>query len=217
MIILRDHIGEIICEYESGLRFLIQNVSDRFLYCQKENGGSECIAAHHIAGGIEREESRVTSFHDNLALAQALDAAEMAALRRLVPGHYDTLDQQEVARVLEIVDNQRTILESRLVSERRETTAGPALAEQFIEELEGIGSSATRVFFGSEVTCVQKGTSYLLDDLEVTSRQALKSHLSALSVQRSHTAQTFEEKLSSALDRVSGQSRISHEAAVQYR
>ena len=124
MVITKENIGDVVCEYSSGKRFLINNMSDGYIYCLEENGENTCIMAQEDSYGIETDENRIASFHNNVALAQALDAAELAALRRLVPGQYDFREQQEAARVLEIVDDQRTIFLSRLRYERSTTKAG---------------------------------------------------------------------------------------------
>ena len=208
MIITKDNIGDIICEYSSGERFLVDNIADRYLYRQEENGENTCIIMQEIAGGIETDEARIDSFHSNVALAKALEAAEMAALRRLVPGQYDSREQQQAARVLEIVDDQRSTFLSRLRQERSTTRAGCGLAEQFLEELNQQGPGTTGVFFGEPVTCMQQGLSFTLCGTQCLEREAAKAYLSECTPAVDPWSVPLDVRLASAFDRVSSQQSV---------
>lgn len=200
MVITKENIGDVVCEYSSGKRFLINNMSDGYIYCLEENGENTCIMAQEDSYGIETDENRIASFHNNVALAQALDAAELAALRRLVPGQYDFREQQEAARVLEIVDDQRTIFLSRLRYERSTTKAGASLARQFLEELDRLGPGTTGVFFGEPVTCMQQGVGFSLCGFQSVKLEEAKGYLADLTLASFHSPISLDVRLASAID-----------------
>ena len=215
MVISKDNIGDIICEFPTGKRFLVGNVEDRFCYRQEENGWRTCSTERLVEGGVERDLDRVSSFHDNLNLALALDAAELAAVRRLVPGQYDTMEQQEAARVLEIVDEQRQAFHSRLQNEHRTTKAGTALAEQFLVELDGRDSGSTGVFFGLTVKCVRPGSHFQCNGMMSLSKSEANAYLADQTPEQVCRAESIDEKLAKAFDRIPANPCVSSKLMLQ--
>lgn len=204
MVVTKEHIGNIVCEYESGYRFLIQNVTDQNLYYHQENGEYYCIPLQAINGGVETDGTRVASFRDHLAVARALQAAEIAAARRLIPGEYHSLEQQNTARILDIVKEQRETLEADLQQQRKTMRAGSALAEQFLEALEVKGPGATDMFFGASVTCFDNETFFVEGEL-CKSFQEARGRLSGCTLASPVKNQPFDEILNSAKKRVQSQ------------
>lgn len=150
MVVDREHIANIICLYDSGERFMVRNVSEQQVFALQEDG-KEYRAGRAVNGGVELDEGRIASFCRNLALSQALSAAEKAASRRFSGGHYDVHEQQEASRVLDITREQRSAFQTRFQSERGTVKAGTALARQFLSDLTQMGPGANAIFFGASV------------------------------------------------------------------
>lgn len=215
MVVTKKYIGDVICRYDSGERFLIDSVLGNLVFFQKENGKRECAANRSISGGIERDITRIASFHANLAFAHALDAAEGAARRRLSPGQPDELAKQEASRILAVIGEQRSAFNERLNSERQAAKAGPDLASQFLDSLSQRPAGASATFFGVTVQFCGGPSHFfrLADSPAVWDQQAMASFLSELTAgSPARKALSFENLISSAKDRASRQqepSRVS--------
>lgn len=205
MKITKDHIGDVICIFSTGQRMLVTDISDQYFSYDLENGLSFLAKGFSVQGGVERAAQRVKSFHSNHDLAKALDAAELAALRRLDPSREDVEERAEASEVLSVADKQRTALKARMQKERETMKAGTELADQFLNVLQQ-DASHSGDFFGVSASFSDTDGTYLIDGKSVRSREEALLWLSGLTIARPKAA-SLESVLATANERAINQDR----------
>lgn len=207
MYVTKEHVGDVICQYDTGERFMVNQVLTDFMSVQKEDGTYEAYPSLMVNGAVDLDAERNASFHTNLELARMLYASEMAARRRLVPGQSDELDRQEASHALNLIKEQHTTFLARLQTEGQTRKAGPALADQFLDDLIQQEPGTTAVFFGSVVQycCDHNGPSFYINGKLDKSREAASTALSELTAVQPNRTASFEALLKSAKDRAAQQ------------
>ena len=212
MVVTKDYIGDVICRFDNGERFVINHISDNLLFYQSESGARGCMAAHSVDGGVERDPERIESFRKNVAFANVLEAAENAARRRFAPGQGDALDLMESDRVLDVTKEQRSTYLARLQEERQTVRPGAELAGQFLDSLhvERPGCSAT--FFGVTVLHQNEAEPSFCINGGVYSREDAAAYLSDVTLNREERATSFSDLISSAQHRAAQQAQGANKA-----
>ncbi len=207
MVITKENIGDVICQYNNGERFKVQNISDNVLFIQKEDGTYASFASCIVAGGVEYDEARIASFHTNLSLARVLNAAQAAVERRFTPDQYDVVERQNASRVSEVVAEQRAEFSRRLQTNRQTLKAGHALADQFLNDLIQKAPGTTDVFFGAAVQYHNDAEtiSFSVDHAPAQNMQAAKVLLSERTAEPPTQAMSFDDLVKSATDRAKQQ------------
>ncbi len=204
MIVTKEHVGDIVCEYDNGTRFVVNGVSDHKVFLQRETGEFACIT-DQFCGAVESDSDRVESFRNNLSLVQALNAAETAAHRHQLSPCLGIEALADDTQVLDFVSAQRRAFHARLEQEAAARKAGVSLAGQFLHDLSAAGPGAHGTFFGVEVRHLgnnrQEEPFYDISGFCKHNTSAAVSLLSELTPKSSFSRHSIDDKIASALDR----------------
>lgn len=205
MVVTQDYIGDVICLFDNGERFMVNHISDNLLFYQSEDGARGCMAVHSVKGGVERDAKRIESFHKNVALVNVLDAAETAARHRLISARGNEMERTEAERVLNVTKEQRHTYLARLRGERETICPGTALAGQFLDALHTEQPGCSAMFFGVAVQRQNGSEPSFRINGGVYSTEDAASYLGAISLNRRERQIVFSDLLSSAQRRAGQQ------------
>ena len=149
MEITRNHIGEVICLYPFAECVRIQDVTDRYVFYEKEFGSSYATYAHTADGFCVTDPARLEMFDQNCSLGKVLLNAELAAMEDLLS---NATTDEEITMASESLENTRRhqhVLFERIDAQRNVWNAGQSIAGQYIQER--LNSKGSEFFWGRKV------------------------------------------------------------------
>ena len=196
MAISNKNKGLVIREYETGKRFLVNEVSAQNIICTDETGltANKGIDMEY---GIEKNDEQLNTFHQNSTISGILTAATAAAARKLGSKEMDPEEHENAVRVLGIVEEQRTLVEDRILEDVSKKKANQDLAEQFLSSMNTHTPGTQRCFLGINVTMVSKDTFQIGNEIYNNFEEA-HERLSNLSSKGQAQAGSFEARLQAA-------------------
>ena len=148
-----NNVGDVCCLYETGERICIKDVDDNFVTYETENGETFISKNFIFPVIVEEDPERITRFKDNNLYGKALHRCEEKALRTLAFGNIaDESERSVVNRILDMVKEQRILLNYRLKSEVHNFAPGAHLAQSFLSQLYKKGPGAEESFFGRRIS-----------------------------------------------------------------
>ena len=149
MEITRNHIGEVICLYPTAECVRIQDVSDRYVFYEKEFGSSYATYAHTADGFCITDPARLEIFDSNCRLGKVLLNAELAAMEDLLSNSNTDEEIMMASASLEKTHRHQHVLHERIDTQRNTWSAGQNIADKYLQErLNGKGSE---IFWGRKV------------------------------------------------------------------
>lgn len=199
MVITTANTGDLLCLYQTGKRIRILEVVEDMITYQEESGERYATYAHQADAFVDSDSTRRSIFDYNSNVGQALNAAEINALKKLFSA--PAAERAEADHVLSVIREQKTAFEQRINQEKGRETPSPALAKAFLDQLYEKGTGSHDTFFGRKVENVSSYSgSFSIDGQHCDYHTALQ-RLSAPKAQVKEQKAGLDAQIASAKSR----------------
>lgn len=159
MHITSANCGDMLCLYQTGERIRILDVNERTILFERENGRHYATFDRNFNAFTDNDPDRLARFNKNAQLGRTLLAAKIRANGILTDIRPITGNaRQEASGVLDVAQQQLSVMEQRIAQERAAETPGRELANAFLSQLYEQGTGSHDTFWGHRVENVSQMT-----------------------------------------------------------
>lgn len=191
MHLTQEHIGKVLCLYQTGERIRITAVDPSYVQYEREYGSHYAAHPHTADAFIEPDAERCAVFERNYKLGYVLVSAELKA-QSIIHGAESTPEMVASAQhTLGVIHSQQKHLMDnidRLIATQR---PHPELVSSFLSQLYELGNGSHDTFFGHRVESISSHTAAFRVDGRAMDYDMALDHL---------CEQTLQQRRKPALD-----------------
>ena len=191
MHLTQEHIGKVLCLYQTGERIRITAVDQSYVHYEREYGSHYVSHSHTADAFIEPDAVRCTSFERNYKLGNVLVSAELKAHRMIHGGESTPEMVAEGQRMLGVIHSQQKHLMDNIDRLNATECPHPALVSAFLSQLYELGNGSHDTFFGHRVESISSHTAIFRVDGQALDYDLAMGHL---------CEQTLQPRSKSSLD-----------------
>lgn len=158
MHLTQDHIGKVLCLYQTGERIRIQKIDQSYVYYEREYGSHYVAHPHTADAFIEPDAERCATFERNYKLGYVLVSAELKAQRMIHGGESTPEMVAEGQHMLEVIHGQQKYLMDTIDHLNATERPHPELVSAFLSQLYELGNGSHDTFFGHRVESISSHT-----------------------------------------------------------
>lgn len=158
MEITAANIGDVINLSSRSSPVLIEDVTDRLVVFRQESGDRYATYRHEIDGTVVQDPKRLTEFHRNSVLGNALTNAQISAIDKLITDSSDLEERKEANAVLGIVKSMLKHLDARVPDRQtKENSKQPRSLDSLIQKAQKHSVEKQRDFISHPEKDAYKG------------------------------------------------------------
>jgi len=193
MHLTQEHIGKVLCLYQTGERIRITSVDPSYVQYEREYGSHYAAHSHTADAFIEPDAERCAMFERNYKLGYALVSAEVKA-QSIIHGAESTPEMvSEAQHTLGVVHSQQKHLMDNIDRFNAQEPPHPELVSAFLSQLYELGNGSHDTFFGHRVESISSHTAAFRVDGRAMDFDVAMDHL---------CEQTLQPRSKSSLDNI---------------